>query len=174
MTVRVRYNGRKNTEQWIKKMSGGYWETQRGCPKNTLVTIREDNRIFFGIARYNQAYGIAFAKKMGKKIARSRAESVRKTTSGADCTLPETIVYAKSGMAGTCNVDSIKLVLNYFDRIEELAPQGKLLCDMGERMQRLAGVEGVKNFPTSLIPGRKKQTITIDHERIQHLTGFNS
>lgn len=175
MTVRVRYGGRTEEEVWVQKMSGGYWRTIRGCPKNTLVTIRDGNRIFFGVARYNARYGYPFTKKMGRKIAQGRAESMRKLMGGNP--LPDTaagIIYAESGLAGCCNVDSILLVLNYFNAIEELAPEGKLLYDMGEGMQVLAGVEKAENFaPGPPLPDAmvKEKTISISPERVQHLAG---
>lgn len=175
MTVRVRYGGREETEVWAQKMSGGYWRTERGAPKNTLVTIRDGERIFFGIARYDARYGYPFVKKMGRKIAQGRAEAVRKLLGGNP--LPNTtngIIYAESGLAGCCNASSIVLVLRYFERIESLAPEGKLLYDMGEGMQVLAGVEKAENFsPGEPLPDvlTEEKTITVSPERMQHLAG---
>ena len=174
MTVRVRYNGRKDTQKWVQKMDGGYWETVRGRPKNTLVTVRVRDRIFFGVARYDSAWGLPFVKKFGRKVAEGRANSFRKAMGGTP--LPESlegIVYAESGMAGCCNLESIKLLLNYFDNIDEFAPQGKTPYNMSEQMQVLAGVEKAENFPDLMppMPEPKEQTITVNPERLQHLAG---
>ena len=41
--------------------------------KNTLVTIRDGDTIFFGIARCNKKAGDSFTKKQGQVIAKARA-----------------------------------------------------------------------------------------------------
>lgn len=82
---------------------------ESGNRKNTLVTIREGDTIYFGIAMCNLKKDV-FTKDMGIKIATGRAEAAKGES-------------ANSELRGAVNFNNIKDLLEYFDSIDE-----KVLC----------------------------------------------
>lgn len=151
MNVRVRYNRTKER-------------------KNTLVTIREGNVIYFGIARFDPRYGLPFVKKFGVKIAQNRALKAKDKTP-----YPERgIIYSKSGLSGCCNVENIKHLLLYFESVEKLAPQNKLLFDATDAIpestwwDRLLPPEIIKD-----VSAKRKGISPSSPEEVKVLTDFH-
>jgi len=137
MTVRVRYNGRKNKKVWRRKQDGGYWETIKGCPKNTLVTIRENDQIYFGISRVNQKHDV-FSKEFGKTIAQGRAEKAKDDFSFS---VPLNGMFLdETGLKGSCEVQDVKKLLEYFDNIDQYNFNRGKLFNSKERLQKLSGL----------------------------------
>lgn len=113
MTIRYRYNG---------------------GPKNTLATIREGNFIYFGIARYDDRYGLPFLKDTGRVISLGRAEKAKESlapASGCDVTEWDGIIYSSSRLSGCCLLKDIKNLLEYFDNVDQLFPCEKVVHDAG-------------------------------------------
>jgi hypothetical protein len=158
-------------------MSGGYWETFLGCAKNTLVTVRDGDVVYFGIARYDKRYGLPFEKKVGRKIALGRLNK-------ATAAMPpqsfvrtfDGVVYADSRLAGCCNVNSVKYLLEYFDNIDRLFPQERTLYNAENSAAVLAGVVNEKDFPDTTFPApeREAPSLTVDPERMSQLAGINT
>ena len=116
--------------------------------KNTLFTIRIGDFIYFGIARCNLKHD-KFNKHIGRISAEKRAMSVHdwaKTDDGtirvyfgtAQCALREnntvvrgstdgqSMTLAKNCLSGVCNINSLKMLRDYFDNIDtEMKPQYK-------------------------------------------------
>ena len=109
MNEMIRYGGRKYTAEgrWDfkeDKEGKAVLEVVCSAPKNTMVTVRDGERIFFGIARCNKKD--TFSKERGKEIARFRLQAALKeldTEENCD---------GQSGLYGvTTNVEGL---LDYF------------------------------------------------------------
>lgn len=84
-------------------------------PKNTLVTIREGDLVYFGIARCNVNLDI-FRKTLGTEIAARRCNLAKDEFN--DVT-GEAFTLHRSGLRGVAKVDGIKSLLQYFDNIDK-------------------------------------------------------
>ena len=100
--IRVRY-GRPNHENRI--------------PKNTLVTVRQGDVVYFGIARCNKEVGDTFRKTVGTHIATQRADLVR-YDDVMKYDLDGEIKLHASGLRGCVSVDNMKDVVAYFRNID--------------------------------------------------------
>jgi hypothetical protein len=116
MDLRIRHGGRELDSIIIDEDDVNH--LVRGCPKNTLVTIRDGEYIYFGIARCNKNAGDIFSKAKGRMIATNRANTAQEVFSQL-CEFQDTIVLSQSGLYGRCPLDSIKNLLGYFDDIDE-------------------------------------------------------
>ena len=81
MKEKIRYGGRNfyadgNWETTVDGKDKAVVNVIMGSPKNTLITVRDGDRIFFGISRCNKKD--IFSKKRGKEIARLRVEAAQK------------------------------------------------------------------------------------------------
>lgn len=89
-------------------------------PKNTLVTLRQGDTVYFGISRCNNKAGDTFKKTMGTQIAESRARLAASedrtnrlhVTDNGDVNLHE------SGLRGSVDVANIRALLNYFSEVD--------------------------------------------------------
>jgi hypothetical protein len=100
-SVRVRY-GRTNDKQ----------------PKNTLVTVRVEDTLFFGIARCRISDDRP-DKYVGKDLAALRCEVAADEPWKTD-THDGTFHLHRSGMLGCVNVDEKEKLLSYFRNIDEI------------------------------------------------------
>lgn len=86
--------------------------------KNTLVTIREDDVVYFGIARCNKKAGDKFTKRQGQVIAKARAIRAKiEKVGGAPLT---GLVLHESNLRGSVPADGIPGLLKYFNTIDEV------------------------------------------------------
>lgn len=88
-------------------------------PKNTLVTVRQGDTVFFGIARCRLNADTA-VKDEGKRLAAFRANIAASNVAGAWDKDGSLFVH-KSGVFGQVAVTDIKKLLEYFDNIEEIS-----------------------------------------------------
>lgn len=92
-------------------------ETNR-TPKNTLVTVKDGDTVYFGIARCNRDKD-TFNKKVGGYIAAQRAELVKEDTVANYDLLGGNVKLHKSGLRGCVDYKNIKAVINYFKMVDE-------------------------------------------------------
>lgn len=89
-------------------------------PKNTLVTVRVDDLVFFGIARCNR--NDCFTKYLGKEIATSRMElAVTEGPTRLYVSEFGEVELHESGLRGLVDQDNIPALLDYFYNIDGLA-----------------------------------------------------
>lgn len=93
-------------------------------PKNTLVTVRQGDTVYFGIARCNRKLD-TFHKNIGTYIAQQRADiasndgaassdySLHAVTGDVDFRLH------RSGLRGCVRIENVKEVVNYFRTVDE-------------------------------------------------------
>ena len=93
---------------------------QKNNRKDTMVTFRKDDLIFFGVARCNVKVGDKFDRELGKKIALSRAEKalVMHQAGKASFTSQEVKLSQVSDFVGygCIPVVEIKELLQYFHK----------------------------------------------------------
>lgn len=104
--------------------------------KNTLVTIRDGDTIFFGISRCNVSAGDKFSKAKGQMVAKARAEKARQEFGaiGAVVNAARASQQADgfvagsghlsthfSGLRGFIRADSVPELLQYFRNIDKIA-----------------------------------------------------
>lgn len=86
--------------------------------KNTLVTIRDGETIYFGIARC-RLNADKMIKEKGKELASARAEAAR--NGHADfITRENTLALHKSNLFGRVEATDVVKLLAYFDNIEDI------------------------------------------------------
>lgn len=87
-------------------------------PKNTLVTFRNDDLVYFGISRCNSKRD-HFSKEFGKQLAEQRA-----LLASAEVSMGENetggMEIHKSGLRGVTKVEDIKRLLTYFQNIDDI------------------------------------------------------
>jgi hypothetical protein len=92
-------------------------------PKNTLVTLRDGDTIYFGIARCRLTMDMA-TKEEGKRWASYRAlQAATDKNLLADKNIGEmdgTLLVHRDGLLGKVHVESVEKLLNYFDNIDEI------------------------------------------------------
>lgn len=87
--------------------------------KNTLVTVREGDTIFFGVARCNVSHGEKFDRDEGLKKAAVRANVAMQNVASIDWAVDKSLVIHNSGLFGQVGVSDVKDLLSYFDNIDE-------------------------------------------------------
>jgi len=90
-------------------------------PKNTLVTVRKGDTIYFGIARCRLNADTAI-KEEGRRLAAFRARIALDNVAGA-WTVDNTLFVHKSGVFGQVNISEIKKLLQYFNTIDKVSAQ---------------------------------------------------
>ncbi len=88
--------------------------------KNTLLTCRDGDKVYYGIFRCNLASGDRFNKKRGLQIAYERLKAFRERgngTVGGDV--------SKNLLSGWCAVDEIKNLIRGFKAIDAIALEQK-------------------------------------------------
>jgi len=93
--------------------------TTRGerVPKNTLLTIRDGDLVYFGIVRCNSRLD-RFSKNTGKLIAKNRARLAANETKEVVKVAKDKLATHFSGLRGTVGVDNIRDLLQYFKDID--------------------------------------------------------
>lgn len=94
-----------------------YGRNERGQPKNTLVTTRKDDMIYFGIARCNTKAGDAIDRRKGRFIANERMHLG--LACGGFRNSWRRMELHDSGLRGCCKVEDIASLLQYFDNIDK-------------------------------------------------------
>lgn len=104
--------------------------------KNTLVTIRDGDTIFFGISRCNVTAGDKFSKAKGQMVAKARAEKAMQEFGaiGAAVNSVRTEQQADgfvtgdgqlsthfSGLRGFISANAVVELLQYFREIDKIA-----------------------------------------------------
>jgi hypothetical protein len=88
-------------------------------PKNTLVTKRDGETIFFGIARCRLKADHA-TKEEGRKLAEFRANIAVEASGAGQFNRDGTFVVHSTGMFGCVGVADILKLLKYFDNLERI------------------------------------------------------
>lgn len=112
--TRVRY-GRTDVTRVVRatKLTPSHTVTER-VPKNTLSTVRRGDIIYFGIARCNSLLD-RFNRDTGKLIASNRA-----VLAASEGGLTDGFELHNSGLRGSVGVQNIKLLLQYFDNVDDV------------------------------------------------------
>jgi len=87
-------------------------------PKNTLVTVREDNTVHFGIARCNVQLD-RFHRKIGTYIAEQRAELARTEIAAERYKTLGRIRLHESGLRGSVPLSEVKTLVKYFRDVDQ-------------------------------------------------------
>jgi len=89
--------------------------------KNTLITEKVDDLLFFGISRCNTEVNDAFDKVIGRNTAELRLNHAKMTREHYDKLLPQLPFYVSAnGLWGWCPVTKVKNLLYHFDNIDDL------------------------------------------------------
>jgi hypothetical protein len=99
-----------------KQMRVRYGRLEDRSPKNTLVTIKKDNFVYFGIARCNSKLD-TFYKSIGTHIAEQRAQLA--VSDIGMYSYHDGIEIHRSGVRGNTEVENIKSLISYFENIDE-------------------------------------------------------
>ena len=94
-----------------------YGRVEGRAPKNTLVTVREDNTIYFGIARC-RTEADRFTKADGLKLANLRCEVARSNPDG-HFSVDGSFQLHSSGLFGQVDVDDVTKLLSHFDSVDD-------------------------------------------------------
>lgn len=94
-----------------------YSRNYKNAPKNTLVTIRKDDTIYFGISRCNSDFDRP-NKEIGKALALKRAE-ISATGAAGSWYNEGSLQVHKSGLLGRVDRVDIVRLLEYFDKVDE-------------------------------------------------------
>lgn len=98
-----------------------YGRRESRTPKNTLVTFRNGNTVYFGISRCNVEAGDTFLKSLGKHIAKQRADMASVNPDESKDLVPGTSVKVhESGLRGRVDIGHIKELLKTFDNIDDV------------------------------------------------------
>lgn len=106
--VRVRYSRASRTNR---------------TPKNTLVTRRVNDVVYFGIARCNRAAGDVFKRSGpngGSTIAHARLGVALNEDASSYVTVGNILVHPK-GLRGQVNVANVKELIEFFNNIDAWA-----------------------------------------------------
>lgn len=101
------------------------------APKNTLVTLRQGDTVYFGIARCNTVAGDAFKRARGTLIAANRARTAASEVPGTRYVAGNGITNLhQSCLRGSVPVSDVKKLLEYFRNVDsfmyDLAVSGEL------------------------------------------------
>jgi len=88
-------------------------------PKNTLITHRKEDTIYFGISRYLPTDPDPFTKEEGKRRAMERLHIALSEVAGA-WIIDGSFYLHKSGLFGQVAVGEITKLLSYFDNIDAI------------------------------------------------------
>lgn len=93
-----------------------YSRDDNRSPKNTLATVRDGDKLYFGIARCNS--NEMFRKRIGREVATTRALRASKKSlfmvEGSNLMLDET------GLRGVVNQEHSKELIGYFNEIDHI------------------------------------------------------
>lgn len=96
-----------------------FGKTKAGHRKNTLVTVRVNDDIYFGISRcrISGSNTDKFDKDEGLKLARLRASNAI-DNSKCEFDADKGLSLHRSGMFGRVDISSVKSLINYFKTIK--------------------------------------------------------
>ena len=101
-----------------------YSRLDKRVPKNTLVTIRDGETVYFGIARCNRKLD-TFRRDVGTHIATKRAELAREGSNGnVHTTDGDDLRVHTSRMRGQTTVDNVKELVKFFNDIDNICLNG--------------------------------------------------
>lgn len=95
-----------------------YGRVDGNAPKNTLVTIREGDTVFFGIARCNMGCDNP-VKEIGKILATERALLAQSGVAKAFEENGEFLIH-KSRQFGKVSMEELPKLLEYFDNVDQI------------------------------------------------------
>ena len=101
-----------------------YGRTKKSAPKNTLVTIRDSELIYFGISRCNTKTGDTFQKDVGKHIAFERAALTQEQTASWGSPPVGGIGVHPSGLRGIVRKEDVRKLIEYFENIDHFNSAG--------------------------------------------------
>jgi hypothetical protein len=108
-----------------------YSRTSTKVPKNTLVTLREGDTVYFGVARCNTKAGDEFRRNLGTTIATNRASAALGDALAGQYTCSDgTVSLHTSGLRGAVPVAQIRALLTYFGQVDALCRAGRVLSDV--------------------------------------------
>ena len=93
-----------------------YSRLEDRCPKNTLVTYRNENLVYFGISRCHSKND-RFSKELGKDLAETRAQLALNEAGNIE---ESNMSIHRSGLRGVAKVDEVKQLLTYFQNIDNI------------------------------------------------------
>ena len=104
----------------MSKVRVRYSRLDKRVPKNTLVTIRDGDTVYFGIARCNRKLD-TFRRDVGTHIATKRAELARECgSSSIHTTDGEDLNVHASRMRGHTTVENVKELVKFFNDIDNI------------------------------------------------------
>jgi hypothetical protein len=89
------------------------------APKNTLITCRKGDTIYFGISRYLHTDPNPLTKKEGKRVAMKRLKVAISEVAGT-WVVDGSLYIHRSGLFGQVSVDEVNKLLSYFDDIDTI------------------------------------------------------
>lgn len=93
-----------------------YSRTDNRTPKNTLATIRDGEKVYFGIARCNG--NDLFRKRIGREVASTRA--LRASGKSLFEVEDSNLRLDETGLRGVVNYQYVKELINYFKEIDSV------------------------------------------------------
>lgn len=111
-----------------------YGKSSKGSRKNTLVTCRMNETVFFGIARcskrdkFDRQLGLEIANGRMQKALDAFADVVENLEGGEVAPIS---VVAQDGLSGWLPIAEIKILLGHFDNIEKTGPMIQSLNECG-------------------------------------------
>ncbi len=116
---RIRYGRTSRHRILTRGLFGKKYTEIIPVPKNTLVTYRDGENIFFGIARCNDKLD-TFNKDLGKRIARNRANLTLNIDNVSTYTsVPDTsILVYQDQLRGMVPIVKVKELLDFFNNID--------------------------------------------------------
>ena len=87
--------------------------------KNTLVTIKEGDSVFWGMSRSNAPSGEVFKKSTGRFIAYGRALKARHQDKSVAEQKEFSFFLHESGLRGYCDSSTLNLLFDHFDNIAQ-------------------------------------------------------
>ncbi len=115
-SIRIRYGRVKGQTENAERTKEG--KLKKTSPKNTMVTMRDGDIIYFGIARCRIEVD-TMSKDEGKRIAKFRADLAASHVAGAWKT-DGTLAVHRSGVFGQVHKDEVLKLLKYFDNIDQI------------------------------------------------------
>lgn len=97
-----------------------YGRVDDHTPKNTLVTVRDGDTVYFGISRCNTDAGDTFKKATGKMIAGRRAALAASEGDRYGYLVGTNVQVHDSGLRGRVPRDNIVELLRTFSDIDNL------------------------------------------------------
>jgi len=97
-----------------------YGRVDNRTPKNTLVTVRDGDTVYFGISRCNTDAGDTFKKDTGKMIASRRAALAASESEGYGYMVGTNVQVHDSGLRGRVPRENIVELLRTFGNIDSV------------------------------------------------------